>query len=306
MKFSVIVPVYKVEKYICSCIESILNQKYSDFELLLIDDGSPDNSGEICDEYARSDERVRVFHQNNYGVSSARNVGLENSSGEYILFVDADDVLYPDALFILKKTIETAHKDIDLVQFSMNNEYNIYEKDNKSSDILDSENYLEAKVFNVCVWGSLYKIDLIRKNNIRFNEAMRYAEDQLFFVEYLKHSKANLRINNVLYYYRLTNTDSALHNQTPIEIVKSIDSIIQYKKTNDLSKRVLDNTLLSFIYYLALKTNYPILRIYKLYHKSNIKNVAVNSKGILLFYKITQFSPMLAILTAKLYGGILK
>ena len=122
MKFSIIVPVYKVEKYIRSCIESILNQKYSDFELLLINDGSPDNSGEICDEYARSDERVKVFHQKNRGVSSARNVGLENSSGEYILFVDADDILYPDALFILKKTIETANEDIDLVQFSMNNE----------------------------------------------------------------------------------------------------------------------------------------------------------------------------------------
>ena len=90
-KISVIVPVYKAEKYICRCVDSILAQTFTDFELLLIDDGSPDNSGAICDEYAASDSRVKVFHKENGGVSSARNVGLDNACGEWITFVDADD-----------------------------------------------------------------------------------------------------------------------------------------------------------------------------------------------------------------------
>ena len=93
---SVIVPVYKAEKYLPQCIESILAQTFTDFELLLIDDGSPDRSGEICDEYVRKDHRIRVFHQQNRGVSAARNLGLEQAVGEYIAFVDSDDYVLPD------------------------------------------------------------------------------------------------------------------------------------------------------------------------------------------------------------------
>lgn len=92
-KISVIVPVYNVEKYLRRCIDSILAQTFTDFELLLIDDGSKDNSGDICDGYAMKDERVRVFHKKNGGVSSARNLGLDNAKGEWVSFVDADDYL---------------------------------------------------------------------------------------------------------------------------------------------------------------------------------------------------------------------
>lgn len=100
-KISVIVPVYNVEKYLRRCIDSILAQTFTDFELLLIDDGSKDSSGEICDEYARNDERVRVFHKENGGVSSARNLGLDNAKGEWVSFVDADDIIYSNNLDIL-------------------------------------------------------------------------------------------------------------------------------------------------------------------------------------------------------------
>lgn len=306
MKFSIIVPVYKVEKYICSCIESILNQEYPDLELLLIDDGSPDNSGIICDEYAKSDSRVKVFHQVNRGVSYARNVGLNNASGEYVLFVDADDVLYYDALITLNHTIETSPDNLDLIQFSMNNEYNIYEKDDKISDILNPEDYIKANVFNVSAAGTLYRRDIINNNSIRFNESIKYAEDQLFFVEYLKYSRYNIRINNVLYYYRITNTNSAMHNQNSEEIVKSVKAIVQCKTTNKLTETILDNASLTYVYYLSVRTNYPMSKIYKLYYKSNITNVTLNSNGIVMFYKITKFSPIMAIMLAKLYGCILK
>ena len=95
-RLSIIVPVYNVEKYIHSCINSILNQHFSDFELILVDDGSTDNCGKICDEYASSDKRVRIIHQENGGVSAARNKGIDVSQGEIIGFVDSDDIICAD------------------------------------------------------------------------------------------------------------------------------------------------------------------------------------------------------------------
>lgn len=98
LKISVIVAIYKVEAYIKACLDSILSQTYVDFELLLVDDGSPDDCGTICDEYAHLDDRIRVIHQSNQGLSSVRNVGIREASGEYILFVDGDDTIHPDLI----------------------------------------------------------------------------------------------------------------------------------------------------------------------------------------------------------------
>ena len=112
MLVSVIVPVYKAEKWLHRCVDSILAQTMEDFELLLIDDGSPDRSGEICDEYAAKDSRVRVFHKENGGVSSARNLGLDNAQGEWISFVDADDILPEKAL---SDFLEFASCDVDII-----------------------------------------------------------------------------------------------------------------------------------------------------------------------------------------------
>ena len=91
MKISIIVPVYKVEKYIDKCIKSIIDQTYENIELILVDDGSPDNCGKICDEYAAKDSRIKVIHKENGGLSSARNIGIENSIGDYIMFFDSDE-----------------------------------------------------------------------------------------------------------------------------------------------------------------------------------------------------------------------
>ena len=98
---SVIVPVYRVEKYIRRCVDSILAQSFRDYELILVDDGSPDYSGAICDEYATRDPRIRVIHKENGGLSSARNVGIDAASGEYLFFMDSDDIIHPDTLRIL-------------------------------------------------------------------------------------------------------------------------------------------------------------------------------------------------------------
>lgn len=109
---SIIVPVYNVDAYLKQCIDSILNQKYENFELLLVDDGSTDKSGDICDVYGKRDKRVRVFHKKNGGVSSARNVGLDNAKGDWIAFVDSDDIVTPSYLSGLYSDVKS---DVDLV-----------------------------------------------------------------------------------------------------------------------------------------------------------------------------------------------
>ena len=111
-EISIIVPVYQVEKYIRQCIESILAQTFTDFELILVDDGSKDNSGKICDEYAEKDKRIRVIHKENDGLSDARNKGLDNASGNYFMFVDGDDYISPNMAECLYKKISEAKADI--------------------------------------------------------------------------------------------------------------------------------------------------------------------------------------------------
>ena len=151
-KISIIVPVYKAEPYLHRCIDSILAQTFTDWELLLIDDGSPDSSGEICDEYASRDSRIQVFHKENGGVSSARNMGLDSMRGEYVTFVDADDCLYVDALEVFMAHI--VKYDLDFAQCEFNR---IFDEKNRGqdgcSDVLTAEEYIKKKFLSVCVWG---------------------------------------------------------------------------------------------------------------------------------------------------------
>lgn len=149
---SIVVPVYKVEKYLSRCIDSILAQTYKNFELILVDDGSPDNCGKICDEYARKDSRIKVIHQVNSGVTKARAIGVQNSTGQYICFVDSDDTL----------PIDTISNYIRIPDFTL---YDIIigltENRNYSFDEIPIENYrhycIRGEVFTPALWGKLFK-----------------------------------------------------------------------------------------------------------------------------------------------------
>ena len=186
---SIIVPVYNTEKYLHRCIDSILIQTFTDFELLLIDDGSKDRSGEICDEYAKNDSRVRVFHKENGGVSSARNLGLDNAKGEWISFVDADDYLNDDSLSILSQNL-----DVDLIIASYEEYYEGTVKNNqcglldvKISSRSDKKHfffqYMHTGILK-CIWGKLYHKRIIKA--IRFDTNMRFGEDTLFMLDIIK------------------------------------------------------------------------------------------------------------------------
>ena len=179
---SVIVPIYNTEKYLDRCIQSILSQTYTDFELLLVDDGSTDSSGAICDKYAKQDSRVRVFHKENGGVSSARNLGLDNVKGEWVTFCDSDDWVED---YWLNTFIENS-KNTDLVVQGFNNG-GLY-KFPVSSFYVDVKEALfllfENKIVGYTV-VKFFKSKLLKKNNIKFNETIKFREDEDFVLKYL-------------------------------------------------------------------------------------------------------------------------
>lgn len=204
-KVSVIVPVYKVEDYVSRCIESILDQTYTDWELILVDDGSPDKSGEKCDKYAEKDNRIRVFHKENGGVSSARNMGLDNAKGEWVTFVDSDDYVNVDTLQSLIYTVGRLPK-VDIIDYPILRDAG--SKDGGKLDTIDETIVcsticeIERYWFNhprFESWGRFLRRELLR--GIRFNPRLKIGEDTVFFMQYLMRCTFLVAIPNGLYAY---------------------------------------------------------------------------------------------------------
>lgn len=231
---SVIVPVYNSEKYLHRCIDSILAQTYTDFELLLIDDGSTDSSGAICDEYARKDSRVRVFHKKNGGVSSARNLGLDNAQGEWITFVDTDDKLYsPRVLFELLK-----YAKVDLVVSASCFNYTNRKVKVQLEDKGLIKGYQEISGFltrnlNSAIlrvpWGKLYRKELINQKKVRFNERLTIGEDAIFNIDYFSLVSSIQIIPNITILYSAIDDDVFLRKYQGNKSI--FDSYKSYKES---------------------------------------------------------------------------
>lgn len=202
---SVIVPVYNAEKYLSTCIESILSQTYTNFELLLVDDGSTDNSGVICDEYAQKDNRIKVIHQENSGVSSARNAGLKICNGDYIQFIDSDDYIKSSFLEILYSAIMNDNSQIAVCKATtVLIDGTEKESNSKVIDNICLEKN-EATVFlfnemNNALWNKLISKDVIK--NIAFEEGRTFGEDPYFLVQILNNCDKVSFVPDELYYYR--------------------------------------------------------------------------------------------------------
>lgn len=250
---SVIVPVFNVEEILLrSSINSILNQSYKNLEILLVDDGSSNNCGAICDEYSIFDNRVVVFHTKNEGVSSARNLGLTCSKGKYVAFVDSDDTLQEKMLEELYMTIKRSNADCAMC--SCKYVRNVY--DNSLKNLNKKENIYHTKFLNqtqtlntlfymkrpyknleiTAVWGKLYKKELLA--NIRFDSTISIGEDFLFNFHYIKQVKSVACLNMKGYNY-LIRSDSSMRNgfkrkklntiSALTTLIKDIDNIL-YKK----------------------------------------------------------------------------
>ncbi len=240
-KISVIIPVYNVEKYIKQCLDSVINQTYKNLEILLVDDGSTDNSGTICDEYAKKDSRIKVIHKENGGLSSARNVALDIATGEYIAFVDSDDYI---ALDTFKKCFEKLEKtDADVCMFShyttngqehcvhsLPLEKEVYNQEEIQKIIIPS--FIGQKTANEIPLLGLACRQVFKRETIgtlRFrSEREYYAEDVVFDLEFYANAKKMCILNEPLYYYRYVQT--SLSNCYRENLFEKLIKLLNFKQ----------------------------------------------------------------------------
>ena len=238
MKISVIVPVYKVEKYLNRCIDSILNQTYQDFELILVDDGSPDKCGKICDEYAENDSRITVIHKENGGLSDARNAGIdwafENSDSEWLTFIDSDDWIHPRYLEGLLFAAKKYNSDIAVCNYLDSDNQSLFEKieDFDISYINTEVFYVDYHTAATVAWGKLYKK--------RFFQFVRYpfgkiSEDEFITYRFIFQNGNTVFIKNALYFY-YNNSDGIMHSKWSLKRLEVLEAFEQqfvfFKKEN--------------------------------------------------------------------------
>lgn len=299
IKFSVIVPIYKVEKYLKKCIESILNQSYKNFELILVDDGSPDNCPHICDNFAKKDNRIMVIHKENEGLVAARNTGLKHATGEYICYVDGDDWINKSLLETVRnKAINKYNPDMVIY-----NAVRVFE--DKTEDIpkgLDEgiyyKNELQEKVYpymmydnrkEFCTglifpvaWNKIYKSELIKKHFCK-DTRIKMGEDNAFVFECLYYSESIYFCDDILYYYNQLNSGSMTNSYDE----KRFDNnkiLIDYMESNLKDKNeVLNNQLNAFkVYWLIMaifheiKCNRPFFKSIKHIKQSIKQNKTLN------------------------------
>lgn len=219
MKISIIVPIYNGQIYADDCIKSIVNQSFRNFELLLINDGSADGSGEICERYAKEDSRLKVFHKENGGPSSARNLGLKMKSGKYVLFIDVDDSISNDYLEIFIRNI--ADNDMvmqGVIRKQSNKQLKTcrnFEKDfvlNNNEDILYFIEVLNL-LYNGSVYGILFKSALLDRAGIFFDNKLKKGEDLIFVLQYILHCRTVRSMDVSNYIYDFSITDSVSKNK---------------------------------------------------------------------------------------------
>lgn len=236
---SIIVPVFNAERYLSRCIDSILNQSFSDLELLLVDDGSTDGSGNVCDEYAAKDERVKVIHQDNAGVSTARNKGLEEATGEYIYFPDSDDIVIEYALELLINGIGNNCNfatggyqyldEVGICTYSIDNTVEGYmSRDEMLMQFFAPSPY----IYQGYLWNKLFNRSIIEENNIRFEPSIKFNEDRLFCVRYVCSLKQEERIYynwKPVYQYvqRSTSAMASLTQRFNPNFLSDLDAFVQ-------------------------------------------------------------------------------
>lgn len=237
MEISVIIPVYNVEKELDKCIRSILIQTFHDFELILINDGSTDSSGAICDKYAKDDKRVIVIHKQNEGVSKARNIGINEAKGKYLMFIDSDDWIEEDTLGKLINTVHNTNH--DLVMFSIIYDYYNEKENIEKSIIKGSKELISIKLsdfkdkfkdlFEECNFLSscnkLFLSSIVKENNILYDEETLVYEDFNFNLKVFMKSKSICILPEVLYHYKIEIHNSGIAKRNKLDITKDINRV---------------------------------------------------------------------------------
>lgn len=215
-RISIIMPVFNAEKYLKRAIDSVLAQTFTNWELLLIDDGSTDSSPQICNEYAYNDSRIKTFHKKNEGVAMTRQVGIENAIGEYSIHLDSDDWIEPNMLKDMYKEASKANSDIVMTDFyTYSQSYNTYcpqhpTKLNSRTILYDM---LNGKIFG-SLWNKLLKHCLYKKFNLKFYKNLDFCEDLLIWCQLLQNDNLNISYLNKAYYHYYKNPNSITNHFT--------------------------------------------------------------------------------------------
>ena len=306
-EISIIVPVYKVEKYLKKCVDSILAQTFSDFELILVDDGSPDNSGRICDDYAKKDARVRVVHKQNGGLSSARNAGIEVAKGKYLGFVDSDDYIAEDMYELLYKAITKEEADLSICGI-----YDVYEgkdpiiKPTIKKTVTAEEALLlilQGNIISVHAVNKLYKRELF--STIRYPEG-KYHEDSFIIVDLLNqcHKVAIDSEQKYYYYHRLGSINTESFSEKQFEFIEALENNeIKLKDRSQEIKKAAHQRV-CFANFLVLDkiivanvTDRPETKEIVSYLRHNFRFIMENE----IFTKSRKFSTLLLMISLHLY-----
>lgn len=281
-QISVIVPIYKAEKYIHRCIDSILAQTFNDFELILVNDGSPDNCGAICDEYAARDSRIKVIHKKNGGVASARQCGMDYASGIYTIHADPDDWAEHNMLENLYNKAIEEDADMVLCDFWLKEKdieiYQVQRPTTENAQVI-IQDILFRKLYG-CLWNKLIKLSCYKRHNITFTKGLNYCEDILICSKILINNIKVSYLNKAFYHYDLScNSNSitkdyniAIHNT--LQLLNELQTILKEEK---FSQAICYNQ--AWLAELAIK--YPTLTSneYKKIFKKQQKQILPHIKG---------------------------
>ena len=260
-KVSIIVPVYNVERYLVDSIESAVNQTYKNIEIILIDDGSKDSSGIICDDYAKKDNRIKVIHQENAGLSGARNTGLSEATGDYIMFLDSDDTFELDACEKLVEYIDETNADYVIGNYAnMSEDGKVWDK-----PIFDKSKYHKFKlsitdydqsfyIMNSGVWNKIFRKSFLDELGILFEDRLP-AEDAIFTTYCFIKSKNVYYLPEIVYDYRLRDADS-ISTSCSIEYFMGINKAYRIIYNNFKNNNHLDY----YRYFYAKSVNYMLFR----------------------------------------------
>ncbi|MFQ8879299.1 MAG: glycosyltransferase family 2 protein [Roseburia hominis] len=242
---SIIVPVYNAKNYLQRCIDSILHQEYTDYELFLVDDGSTDGSGDICDAYAAADARITVIHKENTGVSDSRNLAISQARGTYLQFLDSDDWITPDATKLFVRAATEHDCDLVIADFyRVVGERVSHKGDIEDDGVLTREEFAAHMMENPAdfyygvLWNKLYRRDLVEKYHLRMDVSVNWCEDFLFNLEYILHANVFYALQAPVYYYVKTKGSLASQGLSITKTVKMKFMVFEYY--NEFYKNVYD------------------------------------------------------------------
>ena len=242
---SIIVPVYNAEQTLARCVDSILKQEYTDFELLLVDDGSQDGSPALCDAYAAQDGRVRVIHKENGGVSAARNAALDRARGIFLQFADSDDWLTPDATKLLVRTAQEQRCDLVISDFYRVVGGRVSHKGGIDENaVMDREEFAEhmmedpAAFYYGVIWNKLYRRSIVERYHLRMDTSISWCEDFIFNLEYILRAETFYALRAPVYYYVKTKGSLVSQSVTIANTIRTKLRVFEYY--NDFYKHVLD------------------------------------------------------------------